>query len=119
MKVLIIEPMKAPYTKEIESTLDSLKEIVEGGIQTTYPFDDMVCIVCNDEAKNLGLDPNRALYDEKGRIYDIIAGTFLIVGINEDDFCSLTEEQIEKYKKLFQHPEQFIKLGDSTIALQL
>ena len=117
MKVLIIEPMKAPYTKEIESTLDSLREIVEGGIQTTYPFDDMVCIVCNDEAKNLGLDPNRALYDEKGRIYDVIAGTFLIVGINEDDFCSLTKEQTRKYKDMFLRPEVFARLGDRILVL--
>ena len=43
----------------------------------------------------------------------------MITGVGEEDLCSLTEEQIEKYKKLFQHPEQFIKLGDSIIALQL
>ena len=119
MKALIIEPMKPPYTKEINSNLDALQEVVEGTIQIIYPFEDRVCIICNDDEKIIGLPPNRALRYDSGEIYDILVGTFMITGVGEEDLCSLTEEQIEKYKKLFQHPEQFLKFGDSIIALQL
>lgn len=55
----------------------------------------------NDEGKLLGLPFNRPLYDEDGEIYDILVGTFLVVGLTEDDFGSLTEEMIEKYTKIF------------------
>ena len=37
-------------------------------------------------------DLNRALRDDDGDIYDIIAGDFLVVGLGEDDFCSLSPE---------------------------
>ena len=46
-----------------------------------------------------GLPLNRALYDDRGQVYDAIAGTFLVVGLTEDDFTSLTPEQIEKFKR--------------------
>ena len=42
-----------------------------------------------------------------GQIYDAIAGTFLVVGLTEDDFTSLTPEQIEKFKEKYQSPEIF------------
>jgi hypothetical protein len=41
------------------------------------------------------------LFDEDGQIYDVIAETFLIAGLTEDDFGSLTEEQINRYTKIF------------------
>ena len=54
--------------------------------------------VCNDEGKLLGLPWNRALTDDRGVPYDIVCGTFFVAGLKEDDFASLTEQQIEKYK---------------------
>ena len=101
IKVLIIEPGRVPYLKEIPNTLEYLQHLVGGLIQALYPFDDFAAIICNDEGKLLGLPWNRPLSDEDGQIYDVIAGTFLIAGLTEEDFGSLTEEQIEKYTKMF------------------
>ncbi len=60
---------------------------------------------------------NRALLDEDGRIYDIISGTFLIVGLAEESFCSLTDEQAEKFAKLFEAPEMFLAGEEGIIIL--
>lgn len=57
--------------------------------------------VCNEEGKLLGLPMNRALTDESGVPYDIVCGTFFVVGIGDEDFTSLTEQQIEKYRKKY------------------
>ncbi len=38
----------------------------------------------------MGLPLNRALRDEDGQMYDAVAGTFLVVGLGEEDFASLT-----------------------------
>lgn len=57
--------------------------------------------ICNDEGKLLGLPWNRLLFDEEGHIYDILVGTFLVVGLTEDDFGSLSEEQIQRYTGVF------------------
>lgn len=43
--------------------------------------------------------------DENGAIYDIIFGTFLIVGLTEENFGSLSEKQIETYLKMYSEPE--------------
>lgn len=90
--VLVVEPEKKPYFKEIDNALESLQREVGGYIQAIYPFEEPVAIVCAECGKLEELPLNRALRDENGDIYDIIAGTFLIVGLTEDDFGSLNDE---------------------------
>ena len=100
IKVLIVEPGKNPYPAEIPNTLESLQSQVGGLIQALYLSD--AAIICNDEGKLIGLPWNRPLFDEDGQIYDVIAGSFLVAGLTEDDFGSLTEEQEKRYTELFQ-----------------
>ena len=121
IKVLKIEPLKAPEVVTIENTLENLQAAVGGLIQITYPWRDNACIICNDEGKYLGMDLNRALYEgeepcqkgnknnQTGEMYDIIAGVFLITGISDRDGYqhSLTEEQIQAYTERFKYPELF------------
>lgn len=117
MTVLVVEPRKEPYVKEIDPGLHSLQAEVGGDIGATYPFSDPVALVCNDEGKLIGLDLNRGLRDENGEIYDIMAGTFLVVGLGEEDFASLSPELAQKYTEQFRQPELFISLGGQIIAL--
>lgn len=101
MKILVVEPMKTPTVQEIDHTLSAMQELVGGTIQAVYPFDDPVALVCNDEGKLLGLPWNRALTDDHGVPYDIVCGTFFVVGIGDENFTSLTEQQVEKYGKKY------------------
>ena len=98
MKVLVVEPMKKCYTKEING-LEEMQALVGGYIQAIYPFPDKAAVVCNEEGKNLGLPFNRPLFDENDLPYDIICGTFFVAGLGVEDFVSLTEEQIRRYKE--------------------
>ena len=90
-----------PTVQEIDGSLKAMQQIVGGGIEAVYPFDDPVAVICNDEGRRLGLPMNRALTGEHGLPYDIIRGTFFMVGLGEDCFISLTEQQIEKYRKKY------------------
>ena len=81
MKVLVVRPMEMPEVQEIDHTLSAMQELVGGTIQAVYPFDDPAALVCNDE----------------------VCGTFFVAGLKEDDFASLTEQQIEKYKDKYSH----------------
>lgn len=117
MTVLVVEPRKEPYVKEIDPGLHALQAEVGGDIGAAYPFSDPVALVCNDEGKLIGLDLNRGLRDENGEIYDIMAGTFLVVGLGEEDFTSLSPELVQKYTEHFRQPEQFISLGGQIIAV--
>ena len=48
-----------------------------------------------------------------------LAGQFLVAGLGEEDFCPLTDEQMEAYEKKFHQPEAFIKLGRSVMVMKL
>ena len=60
IKVVVVEPMKAPEVREIPATLKAYQELVGGYIECVYPFKDAVALVCNEEGKNICLPPNRA-----------------------------------------------------------
>lgn len=119
IQVIMCEPGKRAYTATITNTLESLQQIVGGYIETVYPFDDSVAIICNEEGKINGLELNRALRDENDKVYDILAGTFLIVGLGEEDFASLSTEHQEKYLKLFEFPEVFLAARGSILAIRI
>lgn len=82
-----------------------MQKTVGGSIQAIYPFEDMVAVVCNDEGILLGMPFNRSMEGGYGGVF----GTFFVCGLGEDDFCSLSPEQVETYKKKFHHAE--IPLG--------
>ena len=115
--VLIVAPGEKPRVETIPTGLESLQNQVGGYIEAVYPFEEPVGIICNEEGKIRGLQLNRSLRDEENNMYDIVAGTFLVVGLGDEDFCSLTAEQIEKYSKVFENPEMFFKLDNQIVAV--
>ena len=119
LSVLQISPGQYPKQVEIDNDLKALQQAVGGSIGATYPFDDPVAIVYNDDGKLMGLPLNRALRDEHGEAYDVIAGTFLVVGLGEEDFASLTPELAQKYEKQFHQPEDFIQLGHRMMVIRV
>lgn len=117
IKVLLVEPEERPRVVEIGTGLEDLQHAVGGDIEVVYPFEDRVGLIVNEEGKLIGLPLNRALRDENNEVYDIIAGSFLVAGLTEDNFGSLTEEQIGKFEGLFHQPETFVKMGRSIMAI--
>ena len=111
MQVVIVEPKKKPTVQNIDDGLEAMQKIVGGTIQAIYPFEEPIALICNDEGKFLNLPLNRALWDEDGLMYDVIAGTFLVVGLGEEDFVSLSPELAQKYEEEFHQPEAFLPLG--------
>ena len=110
MKVVIVEPLKAPYEKEIDPSLESMQAVVGGLIQAVYPFEDQeIALVCNEEGK-FGRLPNRGLYTEDGYLYDIIFGTFFLCAApsGSENFDSLNEEQIKQSLAHFSDIELYI-----------
>lgn len=117
LTVLVVEPMKEPYVKEIDPGLHALQAEVGGDIAASYPFDDPVGLVLNDEGKLIGLDLNRSLRDEHGEIYDIVAGTFLVVGLGPESFSSLSPNMIQKYTEQFKRPELFASINGQIVSV--
>ena len=119
MQVVIVEPKKKPTVQNIDDGLEAMQKIVGGTIQAIYPFDEPIALICNDEGKFLNLPLNRALRDNAGCVYDIVAGTFFLCAAptDKDNFASLTEEQVQHFLKRFSAPEQFVRVGDAVFVL--
>lgn len=112
MKILICEPGKYAREADIPHTLEAMQAVVGGMIQATYPYQEPVAVVCNDEGLLLGLPLNRKL-DE----YTIIAGTFFVCGLGAEDFTDLSPELMEQFKTRLRYPQQFIRIGSDIIGL--
>lgn len=101
IRVLKIEPKKPPVEAELKNELSSLQEAV-GGLIEFLPLDSSkgIELMCNEEGKLIGLEPNRRVGS------DVIVGTFYVLKCNyEGECCSLTEADIDEYKKRFANPE--------------
>ena len=117
MIVLKVEPGKAPVQTEIGNGLSGLQAAVNGYIEAIYPFEDPVAVICNEDGKNLGMEPNRALYDADGQLYDIICGPFVMVGLTEEDFGDLLPHYMDKYTEHFKDPERFYLNSEGRIRV--
>lgn len=109
MRAVVVVPHQPAKIMDIGTDFADLQRLVGGHIEAAYPFEDAVAIICNEEGKLLRLMPNRALFDEQGRLVDILCGTFAIVGLSEDDFGPLDAALAQKYRQRFEQPEFFTK----------
>lgn len=82
IEVIIKEPGKAPYKKEISNKLYDLQKEVGGFIETVTIGSNLV-IICNEEGRLIGLPYNCTLLG-----IDFV-GTIIIAGMKRDEFTSV------------------------------
>ena len=105
IEVLMVEPGKEPSVTTLNNSLDSLQEAVSigadyRGLIEIIPIEDDALILCNEEAKLIGLEPNRRLWS------DVLCGVFYVVGQDDEgNLCSLSAKSMEHYKEFFAVPE--------------
>ena len=117
IQVVYVEPGKTARVMALGTELEDLQAAVGGNIEPFYPFDEAVCIVCNDEGKYNGMLPNRAVYGDNGEMIDVIFGSFFICDCSGESFGSLTDEQIKRYKEKYQNPERFFQVNNKIVAV--
>ena len=87
-----------------------MQAAVGGLIQAIYPFEDKVAVVCDDEGMLKPNEFNRSMPGGYGGVF----GPFFVCGLGEDDFTSLTPQQMEIYKKQFHNAEILLGFQDNT-----
>lgn len=117
--VLLVKPGQYPEKVIIGTKLEDLQKAVEGDIEVVYPYREEVGIICNEEGKIRGLPLNRDVINDEGERVDIIAGNFLVVGLTEDNFGSLTEKQMKHFEKMFYQPETFLRMGREILTIPI
>ena len=107
LKVLVKEPDKEPYVKEIEHSLEAMQEIVGGYIESVdMPGINCVDLFVNEEGKLDRLQGNFWLPEYE----DCVVGTCYMVGYDpeECDSIDITDKQIaecKKYIKAYELPK--------------
>lgn len=92
IKAILVKPDKPPRFTVIVNELHVYQALVKGNIEVLrFPFDDRLAIICNEEGLIRHLPVNLHIGE------CVIYGTAVIVGVDGEDFCSLTDEQFDKY----------------------
>ena len=105
IKVLKIAPHCKPEIITLTNALESLQEAVSEGTDSVglieiIPLTDTASLLCNEEGKLIGLEPNRRIG------YDVICGTFYVVGEDrEGNLASLSAKDMNYYMNRFSVPE--------------
>lgn len=104
LRVLLLQPHEKPIETRVIDDLAHWQNAVsdhgeESLMEITYPFDDGVVVVGNEEAKLIGMEGNRHIGDA------VYAGPLYLVADQNGDLRSLTDEQILTYGKMFEEPE--------------
>lgn len=105
IRVLKVEPHKRPEIVSLENDLTALQEAVSIGAEyrgliELVGLTPEACILCNEEAKLIGLEPNRRLGQ------DVLCGVFYVTGQDKaGNLTSLAESAMERYAEMFAEPE--------------
>ena len=96
IKVIVVEPQKEPYAKEIYNTLSAKQELVGGLIEcvpSMFDEKDSYDFMVNEESKLIGLPFNRYIYD----CQDIVCGTLVLIksNIETGELVTLNDNEIE------------------------
>jgi hypothetical protein len=93
ISVIVKDPGKKPRHVHIENSLKNLQNTVGGYIETvTFASDGVV--ICNEEGRLLGLEPNCSFLG-----IDFV-GTIVVAGVNGDELCDLPGTWSE-WKRMF------------------
>lgn len=99
MKVLKVEPGMEPEVIDLENTCEAIQEAVDGYFEVIQTSDFNVVVICNEEGKLNHLPVNRII---KGNcFYDVIVGTIIVVGMDGEEFCDLSDEEAAFYADVF------------------
>ena len=101
MRVVYVEPHKAPYIADVAHTLEAEQKAVGDGLIEPIDNYDGTCLVGNEESKLRGMDGNRRIGDGSS----IMAGPFFVCGDSGESFRSLTDEEVTRYMARFAEPE--------------
>lgn len=105
IRVLKVEPKKLPEVCELENNLDTLQVAVSigadyKGLIEIINLNEDTCILCNEEGKLIGLEPNRRL----GK--DVLCGVFYVTGQDDEgNLTSLNKGAMKFYSEYFKNIE--------------
>ena len=100
IRILVTEPGKPPVARFVRNDMAVMNEIVGGNVREIDPFSVPAALLYNGKGDEQGLPRNFPLRNGNGEPYELIRGTFLVAGVRDGHYDSLTEKQIRILREL-------------------
>ena len=109
VKGILCQPAEIGRVIQISTESGMLKATINATqYEMTYFKDKMVAFVVDEFAKISGKRFNRAIFKDGSDVPEtVLQGAFLIVGVTEDGFRDLSDDEIKRYLDLFELPQKF------------
>ena len=111
IQIVVVEPMKTPYKKEIPNKLESFQELVDGYIEIINigktETGGHLAMTVNEEGKLRDMAFNKKINGRNGS--ELIVGTFFITAYNmQGDNVTLTDDECNWLIKRFKGMEVYL-----------
>lgn len=114
MRALLAEPMREPQVVEIDDDLFAFQKLLGNHIDIADNFKEPIAIVFNEDSAQKGIGNVFFFCDAHCNPRYMIGGKILVVGVSGDYPCSLTDEQIERYERVFRSTVFYFTMEDET-----
>lgn len=102
---IIKDPGEQPIVANIPNTLEALQKAVGGHIEAVTIASDLA-LICNEEGLIMWLPYNLTVCERP------FAGPIVAVGVDGEEFVSLTPNQIQSLRRLLREPKSDLRGGD-------
>lgn len=94
MRVIYKAPGLPAEIRDVPNTLEALQELVGGYIETVTVATD-AAIICNEEGRLIGLEPNCTLLGVH------FVGSIVVAGVEGEEFTDLSEDGVKVFLDMF------------------
>lgn len=101
MKALLAEPMQIPEVIEIDDDLFAFQNVLGSRLDLAEDFVEPIAIVYREQNEKPVADNVFFICDSKGNPHYMISGKILVVGVAGEYPCSLTDDQIKRFARVF------------------
>lgn len=101
MKALLAEPMQIPEVIEIEDDLFAFQRVLGNRLDFAEDFAEPIAVVYREQDETPAADNVFFFCDSHGNPRYMICGKILVVGVAGEYPCSLTDDQIKRFERVF------------------
>lgn len=112
MRAFLCEPMAEPAVINIEDDLFALQRLLGNHVDIADDFMEPIAVAFNEEDRQPGIGNVFFFCDSKGNLRHSISGKILVLGIKNDLPCSLTDEQVKRFARIFHSSVLYLPMRD-------
>lgn len=114
MRALLCEPMRVPVVINTDDSLYAFQRLLGKHIDIADDILEPIAIVYNQADYHPGLGNVFFICDLCGDLRYVITDRILIIGIQNDVPCSLTDEQIKRFTHIFRSTVLYLPMKEAT-----